>query len=82
MTLVLVKLVLVKTGNGERDPPLTPPKRGIICAIIKYVDLTNFYKHGLCCAADGAFIRRCLFNGIPADLTDIIIHGLVFPQII
>ncbi len=20
-----------------RDPPLTPPKRGIICAIIKYV---------------------------------------------
>ena len=38
------------------DPPLTPPKRGIvesppkrgiICAIIKYVDLANFYKHGL-----------------------------------
>jgi len=29
MILVLVKLVLVKTGKGERDPPLTPPKRGI-----------------------------------------------------
>jgi len=22
------------------DPPLTPPKRGIICSIAKYVDLT------------------------------------------
>jgi len=42
-TLVLVKHVLAKAGNGERNPPLTPPKRGIvesppkrgiICAII------------------------------------------------
>jgi len=29
-----VKLVLVKTGNGERNPPLTPPKRGIIHATL------------------------------------------------
>jgi len=26
--------------SRPRDPPLTPPKRGIICAIIKYVDLS------------------------------------------
>ena len=30
MTLVLVKHVLAKAGNGERCPPLTPPKRGIV----------------------------------------------------
>ena len=78
---LVIRELLIEISRPS-DPPLTPPKRGIICAIIKYVDLTNFYKHGLCCAADGAFIRRCLFNGIPADLTDIIIHGLVFPQII
>ena len=26
--------------SRPRDPPLTPPKRGIICAIVKYVDLS------------------------------------------
>jgi len=30
--------------NGERNPPLTPPKRGIICAIIKLV----LVKTGIC----------------------------------
>ncbi len=27
--------------SRPRDPPLTPPKRGIICVIIKYVDLSQ-----------------------------------------
>jgi len=29
-----VKHVLAKAGNGERNPPLTPPKRGIIHAAL------------------------------------------------
>ena len=27
--------------SRPRNPPLTPPKRGIICATIKYVNLEN-----------------------------------------
>jgi len=38
--------------SRPRDPPLTPPKRGIIRAIIKYVDLV---KHG-----QTSFVRATL----------------------
>ena len=30
--------------SRPRNPPLTPPKRGIICAIIKYLVLYNKFK--------------------------------------
>jgi len=31
---------IVTEISRPRNPPLTPPKRGIICAFIKYVDLS------------------------------------------
>jgi len=46
MTLVLVKLVLMKMGNWERDPPRTPPKRGLFNLIMNRYEVIHFDFRG------------------------------------